>query len=69
KVKIEGESAKKKKGSKKRKSEDVKIVESITKQRHDKKPKSDDSDTESDDGSLAKKLKQRSSEDKAKEFL
>ncbi|MCI47575.1 hypothetical protein A2U01_0068817, partial [Trifolium medium] len=58
----------KKKGDKKRKAVGVRIDEERTKKRHDKKAKTSDSGTESDEVPLAQKLKQKTSEAYAKEM-
>ncbi|MCI61200.1 hypothetical protein A2U01_0082457, partial [Trifolium medium] len=49
----------KKKSDKKRKAVGIKIDEGRTKKRHDKKAKTNDSSTESDEETLAQKLKQK----------
>ncbi|MCH97003.1 hypothetical protein A2U01_0017996, partial [Trifolium medium] len=61
--------AKKKKGEKKRKAEGIKIDEEISKKRHDKKSSKSDSGTESDERTLAQKMKQRTSKETFKKHL
>ncbi|MCI35131.1 hypothetical protein A2U01_0056352, partial [Trifolium medium] len=63
-VKVAG----KKKGEKKRKVVGIKIDEGRTKQRHDNKAKTSDSCTESDEKTLAQRMKQKTLEDLAKEM-
>ncbi|MCI70959.1 hypothetical protein A2U01_0092222, partial [Trifolium medium] len=52
----------KKKGDKKRKAVGIKFDEERSKMRHEKKAKTSDSGTESDEETLAQKLKQKTSE-------
>ncbi|MCI44513.1 hypothetical protein A2U01_0065752, partial [Trifolium medium] len=58
----------KKKGEKKRKVVGIRIDEGLTKKRHAKKAKTSDSDTESDERALAQRMKQKTSENLAKEM-
>ncbi|MCI33246.1 hypothetical protein A2U01_0054463, partial [Trifolium medium] len=58
----------KKKNKKKRKAVGIRIDEERTKKRHDKKAKTSDSGTESDEVTIAQKLKQETSEAYAKEM-
>ncbi|MCI42442.1 hypothetical protein A2U01_0063679, partial [Trifolium medium] len=58
----------KKKKNKKRKTVGIKIDEGRSKRRHDKKSKKNDSSTETDDETLAQRLKQKTSEAYAKEM-
>ncbi|MCI80976.1 hypothetical protein A2U01_0102248, partial [Trifolium medium] len=52
----------------KRKSSGIKIDEGRSKRRHDKSSKKDDSSTESDEETLAHRLRQKTSEAHAKEM-
>ncbi|MCI47054.1 hypothetical protein A2U01_0068295, partial [Trifolium medium] len=58
----------KKKKDKKRKSAGIKIDEGRSKKRHDKKSKKNDPSTESDEETLAQRLKQKTKEAYAKEL-
>ncbi|MCI52094.1 hypothetical protein A2U01_0073338, partial [Trifolium medium] len=57
-----------KKKDKKRKASGVKIDEGRSKMKHDKRSKKDESCTESDEETLAQRLKQKTSEDYANEM-